>query len=157
MWLVLSRGDHMMIIRRACALTAAILAALVLSGCFVLSKSLPAGQQVTDQRLVGTWGGFDRDDPEDIEAFLHFLEQEGGGPLKLVWVENNAYQVYEVHTFTIAGKNVFASKALTPFKDDDDEVIPDGYFLGFYAFDGADEIAFTLLEAEEIGKLIKAG
>jgi hypothetical protein len=146
-----------MMLRHASAVVAAVLAAIVLSGCFVLSKSLPAGQQVIDQRLVGAWGGIDKDDPNDIEAFLHFLKPEGEGPLKLVWVENNNYQVYEVNTFVIGGKNVFAAKLLTPFKDDDDVVIPEGYFLGFYEFNGDDEIAFTLLEADKIGELIKAG
>ncbi len=146
-----------MTLQRVCLFVLVILAAAALSGCFVLSKNLPTGEEVTDERLVGAWRGFDEDDQEDADAFLHFLKADKGDPLRLVWVEDRHYQIYEVHTFVIDGKNVFASKLLTPFKEDDEDSIPEGFFLGFYEFDGDNEVIFTLLDAEKINDMIKAG
>lgn len=145
-----------MTFQRACSLVLVALTAVALSGCFVVSKNLPAGKEMTDERLVGAWRGFDKDDQQDADAFLHFLKPDRDEPLKLVWVEDRNYQVYEVHTYEIAGKNVFASKLLTPMKEGDDSM-PDGFFLGFYTFDGDDQLTFTPLDAEKVDAMIKAG
>ena len=145
-----------MTFQRACALVLVAFAAIALSGCFVVSKNLPAGKEQTDERLVGAWRGFDKDDQKDADAFLHFLEPDNEEPLKLVWVEGRNYQVYEVHTFEIGGKNVFASKLLTPMKEGDD-AMPEGFFLGFYELKGDDELVFTPLDADKVNDLIKAG
>ena len=41
--------------------------------------------------------------------------------------------------------------------DGDKDEMPDGYFLGFYAFNGADEMTFTPLDADKVNDMIKAG
>jgi hypothetical protein len=146
-----------MTLQRACSFVLVVLTAVVLSGCFVVSKNLPKGEgPIADERLIGAWRGFDKDDQKDAEAFLHFLKPDRGEPLKLVWVEDRNYQVYEVRTMVIAGKNVFAAKLLTPLLDAKRDEMPDGYYLGYYEMNG-DEVSFNLLEAEKIGELIKAG
>lgn len=131
-------------------------AALLLSGCFVISKNLPAGTQIgADERLVGAWRGFDNDEKKNADAFLHFLAPDKGAPMKLVWVEDRNYQVYEVQTMRIGQKNVFAAKIVTPMAEMRGE-IPDGYFVGFYDVKG-DDISFNLLDAEKVGALIQSG
>jgi len=145
-----------MTFQRACSFVLVALTAVALSGCFVVSKNLPAGEEKTDERLVGAWRGFDKDDQEDADAFLHFLKPDRDEPLKLVWIEDRNYQVYEVHTFVIGAKNVFAAKLLTPFKEDGDDEIPDGYYLGFYDVNG-DEVVFSMLDSEKVSALITAG
>src|SRR5262245_27657292 len=114
-----------MTFRHACAVLAAAALSVVLSACFVVSKELPASTgAIADERLVGAWRGLDADDGKDSEAFLHFLKPDRDEPMKLVWVEDRTYQVYEVRTMQVGGKHVFAAKLLTPLGDDDGE-IPD--------------------------------
>jgi len=146
-----------MTFRHACSVVAAVVAAFALSACFTISKNAPTGAgPINDERLVGAWRGVDADSgKEEEDAFLHFQKPSDDAPLRLVWVEDRNYQVYEVRTMKIAGKNVFAAKLLTPLDKSDDE-IPDGYFLGFYDFKG-DDIVFQLLDADKIGKLIEKG
>ena len=146
-----------MTFRRACSVVAALAAALVLSACFTVSKNAPTGAgPINDERLVGAWQGVDADTGETAEdAFLHFQKPSDDAPLRLVWVEDRSYQVYEVRTMKIGGKNVFAAKILTPFEKTDGE-IPDGYFRGFYDFRGSD-VVFQMLDADKIGKLIEKG
>lgn len=144
---------------RAFSIVAAIAAALALSGCFVVSQNLPAGSgPVGDPRLVGAWRGLDSDDGKDADAFLHFLKVDRDDePLKLVWVEDRNYQLYEVHTMVIAGRNVFAAKLLGPEEALREGEMPPGYFLGFYEFQSKDRLTFGLLDSEKIGELISKG
>lgn len=146
-----------MTFRHACSVVAAVVAAFALSACFTISKNAPTGTgPINDERLVGAWRGVDADSgKEEDDAFLHFQKPSDDAPLRLVWVEDRNYQVYEVRTMKIGGKNVFAAKILTPFDKTDSE-IPDGYFLGFYDFKG-DDVVFQLLDADKIGKLIEKG
>lgn len=143
-------------LRRAFAIVAAVAAALVLSGCFVVSKNLPGGREVRDDRLVGTWRGVEGDDNRDSGAFLHFQKVDERRPLQLVWVEDKGYQVYEVHTMAYGAKQVFAAKLIAP-PQSAKEMPTDAYFIGFYEFKSAGELSFTLLDNEKIGELIKKG
>ncbi len=146
-----------MTFRRACSVVAAIAAAVLLSACFTISKNLPAGTgPINDDRLVGAWRGVDGDSGTDADAFLHFQKPDDNAPLRLVWVEDRNYQVYEVRTMQIGGKNVFAAKLLTPLDKTDGE-IPEGYYLGFYEFKSPGEVKFWLLDADKVGKLIESG
>jgi hypothetical protein len=145
-----------MTFRRTCAVVAAIAAALVLSACFTVSKNAPTGTgPINDERLVGAWRGVDADDGKEADAFLHFQKPEDDKPLRLVWVEDRSYQVYDVTTMVIGGKNVFAAKLLTPLEKTGE--IPDGFYLGFYEFKSPGEARFWLLDAEKVGKLIDSG
>lgn len=147
-----------MTFRHALSLLAVAVAALVLSGCFVVSQNLPKGSgPVGDPRLVGAWRGLDTDDGKEADAFLHFLKPDRDEPLKLVWVEDRNYQLYEVTTLVIGGKNVFAAKLTGPQEALKDGEIPVGYYLGFYEFVGADQVTFALLDSEKIGELIAKG
>jgi hypothetical protein len=148
-----------MTIQRACAFVAVAVVALALSGCFVVSKNLPAGMSAAiDPRLVGTWQGFDAESKEPDEAYLHFQEPHDGAPLRLVWVEDRNYQVYDVMTMRVGTRNVFAAKLLAPPEALQDGEIPQGFYLGFYdvAPNGMD-LSFSLFDAEKIGELIKKG
>lgn len=147
-----------MTFKRAFSVLAAMCAALALSGCFVVSKNLPAGSgPIGDPRLVGAWRGFDSDEGKDAEAFLHFLKPDRDEPLKLVWIEDRNYQLYKVSTMVIGGKNVFAAKLLGPAEALKDGDIPTGYYLGFYEFASEDKVTFALLDSEKVGKLIAKG
>jgi hypothetical protein len=137
-------------------MVAVLLAALLLSGCFVVSQNLPKGDgPIADERLVGAWRGVEADGDE-ADAFLHILKPDGGKPLTLVWVEDRSYQVYEVRTMRIGAKNVFAATIIEP-RDAEEKELPRGHYLGFYELKGADQLAFTLLDAEKVGKLIESG
>lgn len=141
-------------LRRASAFLALLFAAVTLSGCFVASQNLPAGTGITgDPRLVGSWRGFDSNDKKDGDAFLHFLKPNKDEPLRLVWVEDSNYQLYEVRTVVIGKRNVFAAKLTGPaevMKDD----APKGWILGFYDFQAPDKVTFQLLDSEKVGDLI---
>lgn len=144
---------------RACSVVAAVFAAFVLSGCFVVSKNLPAGTgPINDDRLVGAWQGIDNDGGEPDDAYLHFQKPDEDKPLRLVWVEERNYQVYEVTTMRIGNKNVFAATILFPLEKTGDESIPVGIYLGFYEVNAnGNEIVFHLLDAEKVGALIQSG
>lgn len=131
-------------------------AAVVLSGCFVVSTNMPAGNSAPDERLIGSWRGLDADGNEPADAFLHFQRQGPDVPLRLVWVEDTNYVIYEVTTIKIGAKNVFAAKIVGPAEAMKDET-PKGHYLGFYAFKTPDEIVFNLLDAEKVGELIAKG
>ena len=147
-----------MTIRRALSFLTAMLAAFVLTGCFVVSQNLPTGAgPVGDPRLVGAWRGLDSDDGKDADAFLHFLKPDRDDPLRLVWVEDRNYQLYEVTTMVIAGKNVFAAKLIGPEEALKDGEVPTGYYLGFYEFVGENKVSFGLLDSEKVGELIAKG
>jgi len=147
-----------MAFRRACSVVAAVFAALVLSGCFVVSKNLPAGTgPINDDRLVGAWQGIDSDSGEPDDVYLHFQKPEEDKPLRLIWIEDRNYQVYELATMRIGNKNVFAATLLTPLEKSRDE-IPAGRFLGFYEVNGnGTEVVFHLLDSQKVGELIGRG
>jgi hypothetical protein len=145
-------------IRHACAVFAAALAALVLSGCFVVSTNAPTGSgPINDERLVGAWRGFDADDQKDADAYLHFLRPDEDKPLRLVWVEGDKFQVYEVRTMMIGGRNVFAATIVEPKMEAEKDGVPFGYYLGFYEFKSQNDLVFHLLDAKKVGELIDKG
>jgi len=145
-----------MIFRRACSVAAIFCAALILSGCYVISNNVPAGSgPINDDRLVGTWQGLDSDDGEPDDVYLHFQKPEPDKPLRIVWVEDKEYQIYELSTMAIGRKNAFAAKLIGP-KEAKDKDMPDGYFLGFYEFKG-NEAVFRLLDSQKVGELIGRG
>jgi hypothetical protein len=147
-----------MTIGKVFALCAAVCAALVLTGCFVVSKNLPAGQAVNDERLIGTWMAVDEGGgTADDSPFLHFQKPtDAGRPLRLVWVEDNGYQVYDLVTLRIGAKHVFAAKLTGPEEVTAKKEMPTGYYLGFYEVTGT-EAVFQLLDSEKIGALIGKG
>ena len=144
-------------LRRVFAFAAVLIAAVTLSGCFVASQNLPAGTGIAgDLRLVGTWRGFDAKDNKESDAFLHFLKPDRDEPIRLVWVEDRNYQLYEVRTVGIGKRNVFAAKLIGP-TEAMKEGAPQGWILGFYDFQAADKATFELLDSEKVGELIAKG
>ncbi len=144
-------------LRRVFAFAAVLFAAVTLSGCFVASQNLPAGTGVTgDQRLVGTWRGFESKEKKDGDAFLSFLKPNPNQPLRLVWVEDDNYQIYEVRTVVIGKSNVFAAKLMGPAEAMKEDA-PKGWLLGFYEFHSADKLTFRMLDSEKVGDLIAKG
>ena len=83
------------------------------------------------------------------------IEPDPNKPLRLVWVEDRSYQVYELTTMHIGAKDVFAAKLIGP-QEAKDKDIPNGYFVGFYEVKG-DSAVFHLLDAEKVGALIERG
>lgn len=147
-----------MTFRHAAAALAIFAATLFLSGCFVVSKNLPAGTgPIGDPRLIGAWRGLDADEGKDADAFLHFLKPDRDEPLRLVWVEDRNYQLYEVHTMVVGNRNVFAAKLLGPEEALKDGEMTQGYYLGFYEFQSADKVTFALLDSEKVAELIAKG
>ena len=145
-------------LRRLAAIATAFAAALILSGCFVVSSNLPAGTGVTgDQRLVGAWRGLDSEDGQESDAFLHFLKPDRDEPLRLVWVEDRNYQLYEMRTVVIGGKNIFAAKLLGPAEALKGGDVPVGWYIGFYEFTSADKVTFWLFDSEKVGELLAKG
>lgn len=147
-----------MTFRQAAAALALIAAALVLSGCFVVSKNAPTGSgPINDERLVGAWRGFDADDKKDADAYLHFQRPDPNQPLRLIWVEGDKYQVYDVRTMVIGGRNVFAATIVEPKMEAEKDGVPLGHYLGFYEFQNENNLAFYLLDAKKVGDLIDKG
>ena len=147
-----------MAFRRLFALAATVLAATLLTGCFVVSKNVPAGKAVNDERLLGAWMAIEKDgDVRDNTAYLHFQVQEDAKkPLRLVWVEDKNYQVYELITVRVGNKNVFAATLIAPDEAKKQKDMPAGYFLGFYEVTG-NEADFQMLDSQKVGALIESG
>ena len=143
-------------LRRAASLALAVIAALTLTGCFVVAKNIPAGQAQIDTRLIGTWRGLDDDGRKETEAFLSFQKYDDKRPLRLVWVEDKGYQIYDVITMRIANRNVFAATLTGPAEALKEKDMSAGHFIGFYDVAG-DRLQFSLLDSEKIGKLIEQG
>lgn len=146
-----------MSIRHALSVAASLIAALILTGCFVVAKNAPTGSgPINDPRLVGTWQGLDNEGKEDPETFMHFLRKDEKKPLQLVWVDDDSYRVIEFTTMRIGNKNVFAAKIEGPAEMLKDKDVPAGYYLGFYEVNG-NEMSFNLLETDKVSALIDKG
>jgi hypothetical protein len=74
-----------------------------------------------------------------------------------VWVENDKFQIYEVRTMVIGGRNVFAAAIVEPKVEAEKDGIPIGFYLGFYEFKSPDYLVFHLLDAKKVGELIDKG
>ena len=142
-----------MFFQRFFALAVAAMAALALSGCFVVSKNLPAGSgPINDDRLVGDWRVLHSDSGDEEDVYMHIQKPDPAKPLRLVWVENNDYQIYDITTLRIGTKNVFAAKRVASTEKNADKQ-PAGYFLGFYEARES-EISFRMFDSEKVGALI---
>lgn len=147
-----------MTIQRVLSVLAVLCATALLTGCFVVSKNLPAGKAINDERLVGAWIGVEDDGriPSNT-AFLHFQNQDDPAkPLRLVWVDGKDYQVYEVVTLLVGNRRVFAATLVGPNEAKKDKDMPRGYFLGFYEVNG-DKAVFHMLDSDRVGEMIKRG
>jgi hypothetical protein len=149
-------GRDQMLPRAATAIAFAF-AAFVLTGCLVTSKTLPAGSSIIDDRLVGTWRGVN-DDGKDSDAFLHFMKQAPDKPLRLLWVDDGDYQVYDVTTLVVGKRYVFAAVAAGSAENPPEPVTDDsaGYILGFYEVRDS-EASFSLLDSKKVSELISKG
>lgn len=143
-------------LRRLVALSLLVFAALSLAGCFVVATNVPAGSgPINDERLEGAWRGIDTGDGKDSNAFLHFQRVDEKRPLRLVWVERNDLQIYDVITRRVGKRDVFAAtltgpaEQLAKMKPDE----PRGYFIGFYEVNG-DRATFYLFDSKKVGDLI---
>ncbi len=146
-------------LRRFVALASLLVATLALSGCFVVATNVPAGTgPINDPRLQGTWRGVDANGGGDSNTFLTFQRIDEQKPLRLVWVEGNDLQIYDLITRRVGQRDVFAAMMTGPAdqlaKMKPDE--PRGYFLGFYEV-SANKVAFHLLDSKKIGELIAKG
>lgn len=147
-----------MTVHRVISALAVACVAFVLSGCFVVASNVPSGKRVDDDRLVGAWQGYDKDDKKPADAFLHVQKNEEDKNLRLIWVEDKGYQVYAVTTLRIGDKNVFAAEIVEPKQKAKDDDIPLGYHIGFYEMNSkGDELTFWLLDAEKVGEMIAKG
>lgn len=143
-------------LRRIIALATITLATLALTGCFVVATNVPAGTgPINDPRLEGTWRGLDTNGGGDSNTFLTFQRIDDQKPLRLVWVERNDLQIYDLITRRVGKRDVFAAMMTGPTdqlaKMKPDE--PRGYFLGFYEVNG-DKVSFHMLDSKKIGDLI---
>ena len=147
-----------MLIRRACAVAAFVAASLFLSGCFVVSTSLPQGSgPINDERLVGDWVGIDTDSGKPSNAYLHFQRYDEQKPLRLVWVEGKDYQIYELITRRVGNRQIFAATHIGPQEGPKDEPdVPNGFFIGYYDV-APNEATFYMLDSEKVSALIKKG
>jgi hypothetical protein len=144
-------------LRRAATALIAVATLFTLTGCLVTTKNLPAGATVIDDRLVGTWRGIN-EDGKDSDAFLHFIKQAPDKPLRLLWVEGDDFQIYDLTTIPVGKHHVFASMPVASPQNTPDPVpAAEGeYILGFYDVSKT-EALFWLLDTEKVSALIKQG
>lgn len=130
-------------------------ATLLLSGCFVTSRQLPAGQgPINDDAIVGDWRSYDADDRKDEDVFIHIQKPDPAKPLRIVFIEAKEYNIYEMVTTQTGAHKVFSARVLEPKKAVDES--HGGSFLGYYEAKG-NELRFWLLDADKVSALIKAG
>jgi len=144
-----------MTILNAIRLSAVLATSLLLSGCFVTSKQMPAGTgPINDEAIVGDWRGIDPDTGQAEQVFVHIQKHDPAKPLRVVFVEDKKYEIYELRTTQVGNRHVFSAKVLEPA-----EAVKEshgGAFLGYYEVTG-DEANFYLLDAEKTSALIRQG
>jgi hypothetical protein len=135
-------------------LVALAAAAVFLSGCYVASKSLPAGEPVIDTQLVGAWQALGDDGkPSSDMTYLHFIKDTDGTPLVVVMVDDHSANTYEMRTIKLGNKQMFALKLLTATNKSD---MPEpNYILGFYQVKG-DDLIFNLLDPKKLKTFLDA-
>ncbi|MEQ1755171.1 MAG: hypothetical protein ABL973_13680 [Micropepsaceae bacterium] len=140
---------------QAVRLFMALSATLFLSGCFVTSRQIPAGQgPINDDAIVGDWRGVDADNGKEESVFVHIQKPDAAKPLRVVFVEEKDYNIYELTTTQTGAHKVFSAKVLGPEKAVQES--KGGSFLGYYEVKG-NEARFWLLDANKVTTLIKAG
>ena len=144
-----------MTILNAIRLSAVLATSLLLSGCFVTSKQMPAGTgPINDDAIVGDWRGIDPDTGQAEQVFIHIQKFDPAKPLRIVFVEDKKYEIYELRTTQVGNRHVFSAKILEPA-----EAVKEshgGAFLGYYEVKG-DQADFYLLDAGKVSALIRQG
>ncbi|MBI1210016.1 MAG: hypothetical protein GC190_01015 [Alphaproteobacteria bacterium] len=132
-------------------------AAVFLSGCYVATKNLPAGEAFVDRQLIGAWEALNQDgSPSSDMTFLHFMKPVNDGELVLIMVDDRGANTYGMHSIKIGDKQLFALKLMSTTKSDksvEDE--EPNYILGLYEVKG-DEINFNLLDSRKFKAFVAA-
>lgn len=132
-----------------------VAATLFLTGCFVTSDQKPLQQgPINDEALVGDWRAIDSETGKLLNAFIHIQKTEESAPLRVVYVEDEDYAIYELATTQAGTRKVFTLKALEP--EEARKELGSGYTLFFYDIAG-EEVRFHFLDAQKVGALIKQG
>lgn len=133
----------------------ALAATLFLTGCFVTSDQKPLQQgPVNDEALVGDWRAVDAESGKLLNAFIHIQKTDEAAPLRVVFVEDDDYAIYELVTTQAGTRKVFTLKAMEP--EEARKELAGGYMLAYYEV-GGDELRFHLLDAEKVNALIRKG
>lgn len=133
-----------------------VAAAIFLSGCYVATQKLPAGDNSIDERLVGAWRALDSEGkPTNDAAFLHFAKPQDAKSLVMVFVDDGTTTTYEMQSIKIGKRMMFALKILSSTQKGADAEEPN-YILGFYDVRG-DDLTFNLLGAKQLKPLVDAG
>lgn len=141
-----------MTIRRLCSIAAVFCAALVLSGCYVISTVAPATGGF-DERLFGAWTGLNEKGKVEPGHFLHFIKGAEGKPARMVMISSDEISVYEVRTLAAGANRAFALKNIMTDKGGE---FPEGYLLGYYEIRG-DRLAIRILDSDLVGALVDSG
>ena len=141
-----------MTFRRTLSLLSVVCTAVLLSGCFVIAKNVPAGSgPINDDAIVGDWRGVDTDTGKDNDVIIHIQKPDPGKPLRVIFVEARDYHIYDMITTNVGTRKVFAAKMTAPIEPS--KPLPQGYFIGYYEVTGS-AVTFQLLDAEKTSKLI---
>ena len=133
-----------------------VAAAVVLSGCYVATKNLPAGNgPIADERLIGAWQALDENgQPSKDATFLHFVKSGEDKPLFMVMIDDHVSATYEMHTINVGNKQMFAVRGLSSTNGEEKPEI--NYILGYYEVKGAD-LYFNLLDPKKVKALVHSG
>src|SRR5262249_41589089 len=89
----------------------AVAAAIFLSGCYVATKNFPAGEDKIAPQLIGAGQALDSDGkPSNDAAFPHFVKTGDDKPLTMVFVDDSASTLYEMHSIKVGKRTMFALK-----------------------------------------------
>jgi len=133
-----------------------VAAAIFLSGCYVATQKLPAGDTAIDQQLIGAWQALNSDgSPSNDAAFLHFAKIGDDKPLIMVFVDDSSTTTYEMQSIRLGDRTMFALKILTSSQKGAPNEEPN-YILGFYSVKG-DELTFNLIGAKQLKPFVDSG
>ncbi len=134
-----------------------VAAAIFLSGCYVATQKLPAGEDKIDEQLIGAWQALDNEGkPTNDAAFLHFLKPgDEAKPMTMVFVDDGTTTIYEMHSIKVGKRMMFALKIMMSTQKGAESEEPD-YILGFYEVKG-DNLTFNLVGAKQVKALMDAG
>lgn len=133
-----------------------VAAAVFLSGCYVATQKLPAGDDAIDQQLIGAWRALDSDGkPTNDAAFLHFVKPQDAESLVMVFADDSTTTTYEMHSIKVGKRMMFALKILSSTQKGADAEEPN-YILGYYDVKG-EELSFNLMGAKQLKPFVDAG
>ena len=131
-----------------------VAAAVFLSGCYVATQNLPAGEEFIDAKLIGAWEALDENGKRTADTtFLHFFKNDEGKPLYALIVDDHSATTYEMRSIKLGKRQIFALKPLTSTTHEDKPET--NYILGFYEVKG-DDLIFNLLDAKKLKALVEA-